>query len=180
MDFIGSIQSGFKNYANFKGVASRSEYWYFVLFIVLSSLVLSVFDTFLSMGVLSNVFALVVLLPNLAVLVRRLRDAGFSWVWIMAPISSVVILFVGIFGIVSLGVQSGVLDWSALAEPESTINPQALEQLAADPNFLGFVLMTVLGLVFAGITSLVVNIIFPVLPSKTAAEGNKKIKPETL
>ena len=32
MDFTSAIKSGFSNYANFSGRASRSEYWYWFLF----------------------------------------------------------------------------------------------------------------------------------------------------
>ncbi|NDD25908.1 MAG: DUF805 domain-containing protein, partial [Actinobacteria bacterium] len=69
MDFMGAIQAGFKNYANFRGVAKRSEYWYFVLFMILSSLVLSVIDTFIGFEVIGLAFSLVTLIPSLSVLV---------------------------------------------------------------------------------------------------------------
>ncbi len=89
MNFGQAIASGFRNYANFKGTARRSEYWWWALFIFLVSVPLTVFDlTVLSaegfptyggnLG-LSTVWALATLLPYLAVMVRRLRDAGYPW-----------------------------------------------------------------------------------------------------
>ncbi len=180
MDFMGAIQAGFKNYANFRGVAKRSEYWYFVLFLILSSLVLSVVDTFIGFGVIGLAFSLVTLIPSLSVLVRRLRDAGYSWTWLLAPITSLASFIAGLVGIVSLGIQAGLFDWAALMQPDAEINMAAIEQIANDPNFYAFGIMTLMGLVFSGISSLLVNIIFPALPSKSAAEGNKRVQPETL
>jgi uncharacterized membrane protein YhaH (DUF805 family) len=71
--FSQSIQTCFKKYATFSGYASRSEYWYFELFLVLCVLGASVVIPRLSLIVL-----LVFVLPQLAVAARRLRDAGLS------------------------------------------------------------------------------------------------------
>ena len=76
MDFVGAIQSVFKNFANFRGVAGRAEYWYFVLFVFLVSLVVAVVDSVVGFGIIGVAFNLVILIPSLSVLVRRLRDAG--------------------------------------------------------------------------------------------------------
>lgn len=180
MDFVGAIQAGFKNYANFRGVAGRAEYWYFVLFIFLSSLVLSVLDSLTGTGILGLAFSLGTLLPSLSVLVRRLRDAGYSWTWLLVQILATAIFIVGLVGIVNIGIESGLFSWQALMEPESEITPEAVEALASNPNFFGFAAMTMVGLLLAGITSLVVNIIFPLMPSKSVEQGNKRIRPETL
>lgn len=57
MDFVGAIKAGFKNYVNFRGTATRPEYWYWVLFTFLVSLVLGAFE---SLEVLSAIFAIAV------------------------------------------------------------------------------------------------------------------------
>ena len=44
MSFVGAISSGFKNFVNFKGKASRSQYWYWVLFTLLLALVLGTIE----------------------------------------------------------------------------------------------------------------------------------------
>lgn len=80
----------FANYANFNGRARRSEYWYFTLvqfitfmsLIVLSSIVGAVFGSALG-GVLIGymlfaLYALVTVIPTIAVVVRRLHDVGKS------------------------------------------------------------------------------------------------------
>lgn len=75
MDFVGAIKAGFQNYAVFKGTASRSEYWYWVLFTSLVGIVTNALD---ATAIVASVFSLATFLPSLGVLVRRLRDAGFS------------------------------------------------------------------------------------------------------
>jgi uncharacterized membrane protein YhaH (DUF805 family) len=80
----------FANYANFNGRARRSEYWYFTLvqfitflsLIVLSSIAGAVFGSALG-GVLIGymlfaLYALVTVIPTIAVVVRRLHDVGKS------------------------------------------------------------------------------------------------------
>ncbi|NDE88581.1 MAG: DUF805 domain-containing protein, partial [Micrococcales bacterium] len=116
MDFVGAIQAGFRNYANFRGVATRAEYWYFVLFVFLGGLALS------TIGVLSLGFNLATLIPSLSVLVRRLRDAGYSWTWLLASIGALAVLMTGIVGIVALAVKAGLMNWSALANPDEQID----------------------------------------------------------
>ena len=98
--FGGAIASCFKKYAVFSGRASRAEYWWFWLF---NLLVEGVFVTLavavhpLVFYILLYVFGLVVLLPNLAVTVRRLHDTGRSWVNIffgLIPLVGGIILLV--------------------------------------------------------------------------------------
>jgi len=180
MDFVGAIQAGFKNYANFRGVAGRAEYWYFVLFLFLSGLVLSTIDTFLGIGVLATGFQLATVVPATSVLVRRLRDAGFSWIWLLVFLASLGVMFVGIFGIVNIGIQSGVFTSEIFMNPDVEISDAALESLASDPSFLGLALLSLIGSLLTLVSGLLVNIILPVMPTKTFEQGNKRVKPETL
>ena len=62
MNFITAIKTCFRKYADFSGRASRSEYWYFALFIALVSTAL----TMINLPMLSTVFSLATLLPSLA------------------------------------------------------------------------------------------------------------------
>jgi len=62
-----------KKYAEFEGMATRSEYWWFLLFvIVIDALVTVAFEP------LSGIFALAMIVPLLAVGARRLHDIGRS------------------------------------------------------------------------------------------------------
>jgi len=74
-----------RKYAVFSGRARRKEYWFFTLFNVLISIILAFIDnmigTFSSetgVGLLGGVYSLAVLVPGLAVSVRRLHDTDHS------------------------------------------------------------------------------------------------------
>ena len=82
MNFGTAIATGFQKYSDFTGKASRSEFWWFQLFLVLVSLGAS--TVWPPLGV---VWGLAVVVPYFASWVRRLRDAGFPWGLIfLAPI----------------------------------------------------------------------------------------------
>ena len=90
MGFSEAVQSGFSNYANFAGRATRSEYWYWVLFQVIVSIAASVLDSMVwGVGALNALVGLGLLLPSLAVGVRRLHDlgkSGWTFLWGLIPI----------------------------------------------------------------------------------------------
>jgi uncharacterized membrane protein YhaH (DUF805 family) len=78
-----------KKYAVFSGRARRKEYWMFVLFNIIFSVVAIMLDNVLGTaskdlgyGVIYGLYVLAVLLPGLAVTVRRLHDVGKSGWWI--------------------------------------------------------------------------------------------------
>ncbi len=72
-----------KNYAVFRGRATRTEYWMFFLFNLLFTFVLGYLDGVMEMGVLSLVYSLFILLPSIAVAVRRLHDTGRTGWWLL-------------------------------------------------------------------------------------------------
>ena len=72
-------------YATFSGRATRSEYWYVVLFGYLLALLIVLLGMMvdspeLIIG-LSSVLSLILLVPGLAVCIRRLHDTGRSGWW---------------------------------------------------------------------------------------------------
>jgi uncharacterized membrane protein YhaH (DUF805 family) len=68
-----------KQYADFNGRARRQEYWMFVVFNIIFSIVAGALDAaFGSWGAIAGLYGLVVLIPGLAVSVRRLHDIGKS------------------------------------------------------------------------------------------------------
>src|SRR5688572_6282615 len=91
MGFGQAIQSGFRNYVNFSGRASRSEYWFWTLFAVLVSIGLLIVDFLIAeqfvaaygIGPLGLIVGLALFLPSLAVAVRRLHDRDQSGWWIL-------------------------------------------------------------------------------------------------
>ena len=81
-----------KNYFNFNGRARRKELWMFVLFNFLTAILVSVLDRVLGtgiqsgnnyLGLISSLYSLFILLPSLAVGVRRLHDIWKSGAWIL-------------------------------------------------------------------------------------------------
>jgi uncharacterized membrane protein YhaH (DUF805 family) len=86
-----------KQYATFGGRARRKEYWFFMLFNVLAIVVLSVLDVMVGtfsmeaeIGLFSGLYALAMLIPGLAVLVRRLHDTDRSGWWVLLNLIPVI------------------------------------------------------------------------------------------
>jgi uncharacterized membrane protein YhaH (DUF805 family) len=100
MTFFQAIRSGFRKYADFTGTASRSEFWWWVLFATLASTILTAAANVVFGGAdtgVNGLWSLVVLLPSLAVTVRRLRDAGYGWghaFWLLLPFAGALIIAV--------------------------------------------------------------------------------------
>lgn len=97
-----AILTCFKKFADFKGRARRSEFWYFELFCLLLSLLLSFINEDLA-----TLAMLITLIPNIAVSVRRLHDIDRSGWWML-------IALVPIIGVLLL------LFWAAQAGNQST------------------------------------------------------------
>ncbi len=82
MTFTDSIKTCFSKYADFNGRASRSEYWWFVLFIML----IGIGTSFIS-DMISLLFYLATLVPSIAAAARRLHDTNRSgWLQLIALI----------------------------------------------------------------------------------------------
>ena len=100
MGFSEAVASVFKNYANFKGRARRSEYWFFVLFNMIASGLLTGISTASENRVfliLSGIYSLAVIIPTLAVIWRRLHDigkSGASYFVALIPLVGAIILLV--------------------------------------------------------------------------------------
>ena len=83
MGFGRAISAGFSNYVNFRDRACRSEYWYWVLFVILGDIVTIIIDALIGAQVTSSIFGLVVLIPGIAVSIRRLHDLDRTGWWIL-------------------------------------------------------------------------------------------------
>ena len=85
MTFQESIEKCLKNYANFNGRASRSEYWWFILFGVLVSLGATIIDTIIDSSgnfvLFNSIASLALIIPQLSAGCRRLHDTGKSGWW---------------------------------------------------------------------------------------------------
>ena len=67
MTFGESVRTCFSKYVDFNGVASRSEFWWFILFLVIVGVVLNFVDRMMGTAVLGAIFSLATILPQLAV-----------------------------------------------------------------------------------------------------------------
>ena len=113
------------NYANFNGRASRQEYWMFFLFNMIFAIVIMGIDIILGLGFLNVIYSLVVMIPGMAVNIRRLHDIGKSgWMVLI-----VLIPCIGAFWLLYLMVQdSSPLDNEYGPSPK----PKPVSNEAAD------------------------------------------------
>ena len=92
MTFFESIKTCFRKYANFKGRATRSEFWWFQLFMIVFTYGAMALDNLLFGFTLEDVVTplaliaiLIITIPNAAVTARRLHDIGWSG-WVQLPV----------------------------------------------------------------------------------------------
>jgi uncharacterized membrane protein YhaH (DUF805 family) len=94
MGFGEAIASGFSNYVNFTGRAPRSEYWFWILFYIIVSVVTALIDLALFRGSavspLNTLASLALFLPTLAVAIRRLHDTDRSGWWVLIGLIPIV------------------------------------------------------------------------------------------
>jgi uncharacterized membrane protein YhaH (DUF805 family) len=90
MGFADAITVCFAKYAVFAGRARRSEYWFFALFEALVNIVAGVIDNLVNSDWPSMLVSLGLLLPSLAVAVRRLHDIDRSGWWLLIGLIPVV------------------------------------------------------------------------------------------
>ncbi len=93
-----------KKYAEFSGRARRSEYWFFVLFYILIFIGLAIVEGILGLssktsglGLLTGLYSLGMLIPSLAVSVRRLHDTDRTGWWVLiafVPLIGAIVLLV--------------------------------------------------------------------------------------
>jgi len=197
MNFADAIKNGFKNYVQFRGVASRSEFWYWTLFTLLVALVLGTIDGVMltastsnepmnslnaSFG-LANIASIAFFLPNLSVGIRRMRDAGFSaWYLVLQalPLITLVLAFSALLTeIVALSGQSDLVqaftDFARMLTYLAMANdPAAFSEVfeAFSGTFMWFGITALLTLAI-GVFFLVVY----TRPTKTFEQGNKLVAP---
>src|ERR1700741_2346534 len=97
MTFQQAISSGLSNYVNFSGRATRSAFWYWVLFAVIVSIVAGIIDAVLFSGVtlvprpaatpVNPITGILLFLPGLGVSVRRLHDVDCSGWWLLIALT---------------------------------------------------------------------------------------------
>ncbi len=80
-----------KKYADFSGRAPRAEYWWFVLFYLIASIVAQIVDSIVGIkvlgpyGIVTCALIAALIIPSIAVSVRRLHDTNRTGWWLLAP-----------------------------------------------------------------------------------------------
>jgi uncharacterized membrane protein YhaH (DUF805 family) len=119
-----------KKYGDFSGRARRKEYWMFVLFNLIFSITALILDNFLvnafqlEYGIIYILYTLAVLIPGLAVLVRRLHDVGKSG-WMVLIL---LIPIIGVIWLLILVIQDSIQGENKYGpNPKDVIPPQLTE-----------------------------------------------------
>ena len=104
MNIKESFISVFTNWSNFSGRACRSEYWYFYLSVILIASILGfvegyigIFNEEMGYGPLTALFQIIIIIPSISVISRRLQDRGISGWWQLSYFT-----IIGIFVIIIL------------------------------------------------------------------------------
>jgi uncharacterized membrane protein YhaH (DUF805 family) len=163
--FAGAVKSAFVNFAKFRGVSTRPEYWYFVLFSVLMALVLGTIDSVIWPPVqtddllealnqptpFSSIFAIVLLVPSLSVTSRRIRDSGWSGKWLWSLLLPIVPFLLGAV--------------TAIDYLENVATPTVDDFLTLGSYFLAVVLVALIVQIFL--------LVLCLRPSKSKEDGNR-------
>jgi len=112
MNLQQSVRTCLRKYVTFSGRAQRSEYWWFILFVVTVNFALTLLDSALfgsvetygsgfsattDTPVFSGIFNLLVLLPTVSAVVRRLHDVNRSVWWyliVLIPLIGAIMMLV--------------------------------------------------------------------------------------
>lgn len=90
MGFVDAVKMGFNRYVDFQGRSRRSEFWWWYLFNFIVSLVLG------WIPIVGLIVSLGLLLPNIAVSIRRLHDTDRTGWWILLPAAPYIVVILGI------------------------------------------------------------------------------------
>ena len=144
---INAYKNFFKGYAEFTGRSTRPDYWWvwlgnfilsipfwviYIYTVFLSAVMDSVSDsaseaTFMVLGlviIIYAIFYLAILVPTLALSVRRLRDAGFHWAFIFLRFAPMV---GGIALLILLAMPTKETEVVNYSEPQAVKNEEAIE-----------------------------------------------------
>lgn len=158
MDPVTAVKTCFKKYFDFKGRARRSEFWWFALFVVIVSSVLSYLAGRVpAIGYLGFAFGLAVVIPELSALTRRLHDTNRSGWWV-ALLGLCIAGYYAAFAVLlgpNVEMLAGATDAMSMA---STI----VDAVQSSPTTATVMLCCSLGVILLTI----INIIFAIIDSK--------------
>lgn len=98
MDFMQAVKTVLNSYAKFDGRSSREEFWWWFLALVIAYFVLGLVGGVLGgTNFLTGLFALAVLIPNIALGIRRFHDIGKPALWVILlfiPLVNLIIMLI--------------------------------------------------------------------------------------
>lgn len=172
---VQALSRFFRKYVQFRGRASRSEYWWMVMWMTIVSFVFGFVNMFtLASGIssvssiitwLSSIVVLGTILPMLALTIRRYHDSNHSWAWFLIPILTGVVALGSVFvGFIRLFAGMTMADFNQLgvlltSEYGGYVMTEIMNTIAGPMVFS--MLLTFAGSIF--------NIVFALLPSKLEA-----------
>ena len=121
INMIDAVKLFFKNYFNFTGRASRSEYWWFVLAYFIVAFVFGIIeavvvgsmvynDPYAAINILrfwylmpSNILAFALLIGFLSLAARRLQDRGYTGWWQLATLAPTILIYIIFLALLASG-----------------------------------------------------------------------------
>jgi len=134
VSFGEAIALYFKNYVNFQGRSTRSEYWWAALFNFLVTIALNIMGAGMTTrsgsNPLATLYSIAVFLPSLALCIRRLHDIGKSWVWYLFAL----IPFVGWIFLIVWFCRAGEPTVNQWGWPAEMMDQDGMGAQGADPR----------------------------------------------
>ena len=174
MNFVEATKTCFIKYADFSGRASRSEYWYFSLFMLLLSICSMIIDSIIAgvpfweyddwTGPASLIVTILTILPALGVSVRRLHDIDKSGWWILIAFT-----FIGFILLIHWAIkESNIGDNQFGSDPLEKINE---ERIAKPISKLVHFLVIFPAIIFTCLVLLGIGIEMGVFPDTKVQSG---------
>ncbi len=100
---ISAYKEFWSRYVDFEGKTSRGNFWWAFLAGIIVSFIIGIVASILGLilpilsTLITSLFSLANLIPSIAIVMRRLRDAGYAWYnifWVLLPIAGEIILIV--------------------------------------------------------------------------------------
>lgn len=88
---FNSISGSLKKYVDFQGRATRKEFWLFVLFVYAFTFIGGIIDGLVGTDFIGSLIVLALILPYLAVAVRRMHDVGKAGWFILVPFYNLIL-----------------------------------------------------------------------------------------
>lgn len=81
---IAAYQGFWTRAFDFSGKSTRNAFWYAFLDNFIITIILSILSSQASFfGVLATLYTIATIIPGISLVIRRLRDAGKAWAWIL-------------------------------------------------------------------------------------------------